>query len=187
MAMMAVLFCLLSATAFGQAGSPCSGKRVIGQESWIHVEELGLDFLARIDTGATTTSLHATDLFIDGGTDDFRDNVGLPVNFLTVATDGQYRRMTTEIAGIQTVANAQGREKRYLVWLTLSVDGVSKKILANLRDRSAMRHKLLIGRDWLAGDFLVDVSGDAAVPIEEGEEEALDRATSFCIPGTPAF
>jgi hypothetical protein len=72
---------------------------------------------------------------------------------------------------VQTVRSAKGREKRYMVWLTLTANGLSKKILANLRDRSQMKYKLLMGRDWLAQDFLVDVDLLEEIIAEEGEEE----------------
>lgn len=68
------------------------------------------------------------------------------------------------------MVSAQGREKRYLVRLTLSAMGVRKTILVNLRDRSQLRYKLLLGRNWLADDFLVDVDLDEEIP---GEEERL--------------
>ena len=164
-----LLILLQPALLLGQ--SPCTEKKVIGQECWVHVQELGLDFLARVDTGATTTSLHATDFLIIDGTDDPRENIGKTINFLTVSTKGEYKRMTAEIVKIQTVVNAQGREKRYMVWLTLTARGVSKTILINLRDRSRMRYKLLMGRDWLADDFLVDVNLAEDNVAVEGEEE----------------
>lgn len=156
---------------FVAAESTCIDKRIIGQESWVHIEELELNYLARIDTGATSTSLHATDFMIIDGTDDYRDNVGKTINFLTISTDGEYKRMEAEIAKVQNVLSSQGREKRYMVWLTMTANGISKRILANLRDRSSMQYKLLMGRDWLAKDFLVDVDIMEGVLIEEGEEE----------------
>ena len=33
----------------------------------------------------------------------------------------------------------------------------TKKILVNLNDRSASTYKLLLGRNWLSGSYLVDV------------------------------
>jgi len=146
-------------------------KRIIGQECWAHVEELDLDFLARVDTGATSSSLHATNFYIVDDTGDHLGNVGKTISFLTVSTDGEYRRMEAEIAKVQNVVSAKGRERRYMVWLTLTANGITKKILVNLRDRSRMKHKLLMGRDWLAQDFLVDVDLFEGVWAEEAEEE----------------
>ena len=169
-----LLLLLLGAAqpSLSRAGSPCQDKKIIGQECWVHVEGLDLDFLAQVDTGATTTSLHAKDYLIQGESDDPLENVGKTINFLTVSGKGELKRMSAEIAKVQTVVSAQGREKRYMVWLTLSASGVRKSVLVNLRDRSAMKHKLLVGRDWLAKDFLVDVDSakEEATP-EEGEAQ----------------
>ena len=85
------------------ADSPCTDKRIIGQECWVHIEELNQEFLARVDTGATSTSIHATDFMIVEGTNDFRENIGKTINFLTISTDGEYKRMEAEIAKVQTV------------------------------------------------------------------------------------
>lgn len=170
----AVLFLVLfqlGGPDLAAADSPCVDKKIIGQECWVHIEELELDFLARVDTGATSTSLHATDYMIIDGTDDPRENIGKVINFLTISTDGEYKRMEAEIAKVQTVLSTQGREKRYMVWLTLTANGITKRILANLRDRSRMNYKLLMGRDWLAHDFLVDVDMIEEVIAAETEEE----------------
>lgn len=166
-----LLLALLFLPVLAGADSDCRSKRIIGMESWVHVRELGLNFLARVDTGATVTSLHANDFLIIDGTDDHRDNVGKTINFLTQSTNGEYKRLQGEIAKVQTVRTAQGKEKRYMVWLTLTARGVTKRVLVNLRDRSKMRYKLLIGRDWLSHDFLVDVDLKADKSVIEGEEE----------------
>lgn len=165
-----LLLCGILVPVVLQAGAPFADKKIIGQECWVHVEGLELDYLARVDTGATTSSLHATDFLIQGEAEDPLENVGKTINFLTVSGNGTPKRVTAEIVRVQSVASAQGREKRYMVRLTLAAAGVSKSVLVNLRDRTAMKHKLLVGQDWLAGDFLVDVSREASLP-EEGEEK----------------
>jgi hypothetical protein len=40
------------------------------------------------------------------GTDDPRENIGKTIDFLTISTDGEYKRMEAEIAKVQTVSNA---------------------------------------------------------------------------------
>ena len=109
---------------------------------------------------------------ITDGTDKPQENIGKIINFLTLSTGGEYKSLEAEIAKVQTVFTARGSEKRYMVWLTVTANGISKKILVNLRDRSRMKYKLLMGRDWLAQDFLVDVDMPVEEMIaEEGEEE----------------
>jgi hypothetical protein len=156
---------------FVVADSLCMDKRIIGQESWVYIEELNLEYLARVDTGATSTSIHATDFIITDGTDKPQENIGKIINFLTLSTGGEYKSLEAEIAKVQTVFTARGSEKRYMVWLTVTANGISKKILVNLRDRSRMKYKLLMGRDWLAQDFLVDVDMPVeGMLAEEGED-----------------
>jgi hypothetical protein len=143
------------------AARPCfSGSPLHGQE----------DYRPGV-LGATSTSIHTTDFMIIEGTDDPRENIGKTIDFLTISTDGEYKRMEAEIAKVQTVSNALGREKRYMVWLTLTANGISKKILVNLRDRLRMKYKVPMGRGWLARDFLVDVDRLEERVAEEGEEE----------------
>jgi hypothetical protein len=54
-------------------------------------------------------------------------------------------------------------EKRYIIELVVSWKNVNKTVEVNLRDRSRMNYKLLIGRNWLSGDFLVDVDLKAGI------------------------
>lgn len=166
-----ILTVILLPAGLPGAASPCLDKMIVGRTSWVHVEELDLDYLARVDTGASITSLHATDFLIEKGSDDPRDNIGRTIHFLTVSSDGRYRRLKAEIAEIQTVISAQGWEKRYMVRLTLTAKGVTKQMLVNLRDRSHLKYKLLLGRDWLADDFLVDVDLEEEPPAGVVAEE----------------
>jgi len=40
-------------------------RKVVGQLETIRIQEADLDFVARIDTGARSTSIHATDIQVD--------------------------------------------------------------------------------------------------------------------------
>jgi len=44
-----------------------------------------------------------------------------------------------------------------MIPLTLRWQGSNKVINVNLRNRDTMTYKLLIGRDWLSKDFIVDI------------------------------
>ncbi len=140
-----------------QAAREVGDKLVVGETARITVAEAGLEFLARIDTGARVTSIHALDIEIEGGAENKRANKGKPVTFRVINADGGERVLESTIVDVASVRNAQGTEYRYVVELTLVWEGFEKPVQVNLRDRSAMTYKLLIGRNWLANDFLVDV------------------------------
>lgn len=155
-------FLLLSAPSF--ANEHCSNKTIVGQIETIHIKELNTNYKARIDTGAATTSIHATDIEIVGQedeSDDMRDHLGDTVKFTTYNEDNIATKHTGRIIKVSKIRNAQGVERRYAVRMHLEFDGKEKKIAVNLRDRSKLEYKLLIGRNWLAGDYLVDVERNA--------------------------
>ena len=142
----------------GCAGNPrLQDKAMVGETEIIVAEEAGLAYLARIDTGARTTSIHAVDLKIENPSPDKEQNIGKQVTFVTFNDQQERRQLRRPIVDVTEVRNAQGTEYRYMVPMTLDWQGRKKDIHINLRDRSAMTYKLLIGRDWLRGDYLVDV------------------------------
>ena len=72
--------------------------------------------------------------------------------------------MRKPVVKTHLVRNAERSEVRVYVELTLRHDGVSKRVLANLNDRAGLTYALLLGRNWLEDDFLVDVSRDSVEP-----------------------
>lgn len=154
-------FCLLG--GIGYAGQ----KATIGETAWIGVEGVPFSYLARIDTGANVTSIHALDVKITDENSVPQKNVGKAIIFQTMNRDGKTQRLTGVITRVSTVKNSQGTEQRYIIELPLSWKHVKKKVEVNLRDRSKMTYKLLIGRNWLSNDFLVDVDIQAH---EKGEK-----------------
>ncbi|PSW20356.1 hypothetical protein C9I98_09235 [Photobacterium sanctipauli] len=137
-----------------------SKKSIVGQVETIKVHELDLDYLARIDTGAATTSIHATDIKVvgeDSKSDDMRDHLGHKVSFTSVNEKGEEAEFEGKIVKVSKIRNAQGVERRYAVKMDLGWNGEHKEVAVNLRDRSKLEYKLLIGRNWLEGSYLVDV------------------------------
>lgn len=132
-------------------------KAVIGETAWIEVRDVPFNYLARIDTGARTTSIHAIDMKVIDGSVNPDENVGKNISFRTLSRDGKSAILTRPIVKVSTVTNSQGKEQRYVVTLKLINGDVKKDVEVNLRDRTAMSYKLLIGRNWLTKDFLVDV------------------------------
>ncbi len=157
-----LLFCLIGTQALAE-----QNKLLIGETAWIEVGTVPFAYLARIDTGARVTSIHAVNITITGGSAVPDENVGKTVSFQTVNRDGKTEQLTAVIVKVSTVKNSQGTEQRYEIELPLSWKHVKKNVQVNLRDRTKMTYKLLIGRNFLSQDFLVDV--DKKAP-EDGDK-----------------
>jgi len=59
------------------------GKKVIGETAQISLTDGDIKYLARIDTGARITSVHALDMEVAEGSPDKKDNIGKLVTFGT--------------------------------------------------------------------------------------------------------
>jgi hypothetical protein len=150
-----VLSCIVFSSLLGT--QVWAEQTIIGETAWIRVGGVSFPYLARIDTGARITSIHATKVNITDGSKEPEKNIGREITFTTVNRDGKSQQLTGRIKRISTIRNSQGIEQRYIIELALSWKNVIKTVEVNLRDRSRMTYKLLIGRNWLSGDFLVDV------------------------------
>lgn len=150
-------WCLL--TLMTSLSVQANDKAVIGSTAKMFVAHADLAYVARIDTGALNTSLHAVDLKIEGGSaKNMKENIGKMLSFTTENAAGQSQRIKAKIVKTTTVSNSQGTETRYMVELDVGFKGKERKVIVNLRDRSHMDYKLLIGRNWLKGRYVVDVS-----------------------------
>ena len=154
-----ILAASLGAACAASAPAP---QPVLGATESIRVVEAGLDFRAVIDTGAWRSSIHALDLRIEDPAPRMEDNLGKWVAFRVANERGEVRRVRAVISDLVPVRTSHGTEWRYVVPLRLRWGEHEREVQVNLRDRSPMSFKLLVGRDWIAG-FLVDVERN---PIE---------------------
>jgi hypothetical protein len=139
-----------SATAIGD-------KQIIGATATVEEVKTDLLFKARVDTGATTSSLHIEDYVIKDEAEKMVDNVGRKIRFRIKSHDGESKWMESKIAKVSLVKTTADLEQRYKVPLTLRVHKVQKRVLVTLNDRSQMKYPMLLGRNFLTGDFVVDV------------------------------
>lgn len=135
----------------------------IGPVTTITEVSSGLPFPARVDTGATTCSIHYEAIEIEDAAKNPEDNVGKRVRVLIKNPDGDEEWITTKIVDHVTVRTTTKDDERYKVQLKLRWQDVEKQVLVTLKDREKMKYPLLVGRNFLRGDFLVDVNmeGDA--------------------------
>ena len=141
-------------------------KKVIGPTAVVKETETDFTFSARVDTGATTTSLHVEDCKVENGSGEMVDNVGKTIRFRIKNQQGQTEWLQRKIAEISVIKTSEREERRYKVPITLDCLDVKKKVLVSLNDRSHMAYPLLLGRNFLQDHFLVDVALDKGLAKE---------------------
>jgi len=134
-----------------------SAIRRIGAVTTVTEVSTGLPFPARVDTGATTCAIHYEALEIEDPADDPAKNIGKRVRILVKNPDGKEEWIKTKIVDHVVVRTTTDEDERYKVRLKLRWQDVEKAVLVTLSDREKMKYPLLLGRNFLRGDFLVDV------------------------------
>ena len=108
---------------------------------------------ARIDTGAAMSSLDARDLTVQNNIAEFR----LPDKY------GGLRLRLTVIEW-QDIRSSEGRERRPVVNLELCIGPKRLQVKVNLNDRSLVKYPLIIGRNVLKDNFVVDCMRSRCLP-----------------------
>lgn len=142
---------------------------VLGNTAQVLFAQVGRTVEGKVDTGATTSSLHASDITINKqrGTVTFRSE-GLSNNMITL-----------ELDSVQEVHSADaGGVARPVVCLDIEVDGVPvRQAKFNLNDRSNMDSQVLIGQNVLkAGGFTIDPSKDEPAQDDNTSDSNLREA-----------
>lgn len=137
-----------------------TAKRTIGATARLQEVSTGITFKARVDTGAKSCSLHIEEIHFDNPSKNMRKNINDMARFRIRDAEGKDHWIEEKIVCTVQVKTSGKKERRYKVWLTLRHGDVEKRVKVTLNDRSQMEFPLLIGRNFLCDDFLVDVSVD---------------------------
>jgi hypothetical protein len=128
---------------------------VIGWREWVALPDLGIDAIhAKIDTGATTSALHAEidQIF-------YRKGVQLVQFTVRLGTrqSPEYCQTEAELLEYRRVKSSSGHYSRRPVVLThAAVGGLVWPIEITLANRETMGMPMLLGRQSLKDRFLVD-------------------------------
>ena len=129
-------------------------KKIIGMKEIISIIDLELyDLDAKIDTGADSSTLHCDDIFID------------EYNFVhftlldEVHPSYNGKKMKMPLHKIRKIKSSNGQvEKRPFIKINVLFFGKKYKTVVSLTNRADMKFPMLIGKNFLANKFLVDVS-----------------------------
>ncbi len=129
-------------------------KRVIGRKELISIIDLELfDLDAKVDTGADSNAIHCDDISID------ENNM---VHFrLLDDVHGSYhgKKVVMPLYKVKKVKSSNGeRQIRPSIQVEVEFFGKKYKTVVSLTNRADMQFPMLIGRRFLSGKFLVDVS-----------------------------
>jgi hypothetical protein len=129
-------------------------KKIIGSVEIISILDLELfDLDAKIDTGADSNALHCDDIYIDQDKN---------VHFKLVdEVHPSYhdKEMVIPLYKLKKVRSSNGElQLRPSVKVDVLFFGKKYKAVISLTNRSDMKYPMLIGRKFLSGRFLVDVS-----------------------------
>lgn len=127
---------------------------ILGALENVHLTPPGIIFSARIDTGATTSSLNAQDLveLERDGKPYVKFHVINPVN-------GEKVELIERITGYVRIKEHKGKsKKRPIIKIRVQLAHLDEKIEFTLVDRSRFKQQVLLGRNFLRDLAIVDVS-----------------------------
>jgi hypothetical protein len=129
-------------------------KKIIGKREIISIIDLDLyDLDAKVDTGADSNALHCDDIYID-------DDAMVHFTLLDEVHEAYHgKRMQLPLYEMKKVRSSNG-ELQHRPSIEVEVDfmGDRYKTVISLTNRADMKYPMLIGRKFMSGKFLVDVS-----------------------------
>jgi ribosomal protein S6--L-glutamate ligase len=122
----------------------------VGWEEWVGLPELNLPALiAKTDTGADTSALHAFNIQTFGK----KNNQMVRFGINPIDTDERFAIFcSAKIIDQRNVTSSNGiTELRYVIETDMVIGAVTKKIPITLTNRENMKYKMIIGRNALDG------------------------------------
>ncbi|MFH0258482.1 ATP-dependent zinc protease [Vibrio rumoiensis] len=136
------------------------GKLILGQKEWVHIEGLNVNVVARIDTGATTSSVSAVDVIA------FERDGKKWVKFKLAHGSKESKELELPVVSTKFIRQSSSDEtfERYVVEGWIQVGDLKVKTPFTLADRTHMDFGLLLGRSFFRDVAIVDVSREFVQP-----------------------
>lgn len=141
------------------------GKLIVGEVEPIYIADPGLFYTARIDSGATTSSLHALNIqrFERDGQAWVRFDVNVPGREEALTLEHEISRRARIIQ-----SNIETPEQRIVIELPFIIGNHRGTAEFTLSDRSHLTYPVLVGRNILRDVMLVDVGQEFVTELPEG-------------------
>lgn len=140
--------------AFSEESIFCAkNNQMVGALEKVVFTNTDMQITGRVDTGAGRSSLHAKNIqLLEEGNQNY-------VQFYAVDDLGHHYKMKEKLQYVSEVTNTSGiPEKRFVIRTQVVLKNKTYNIDVNLKDRSNMQYKFLIGRDLLKkGGYVVNL------------------------------
>lgn len=131
-------------------------KTVAGWKEWVRLPELGVELIsAKLDTGAKSSAIHARDII------EFEKRGAPWVEFLLCAEQSPNNNesvyCTAPVIDKRAIRSSSGHvQDRYVVRTLIQLGDETWPVEFTLANRDQMEFRVLLGRDALAGCFVID-------------------------------
>lgn len=137
-----------------KAQKTSDGKLILGEKEWVYVPGLEQNFRARVDTGATTSSISAVD--IQPFERDGKDWVKFKIEHEGVKSKEIALPVQRWVKIRQS--SADGTHERAVVNAWIQIGDLKEQTEFTLADRTHLTFPLLLGRSFFKDVAVVDVS-----------------------------
>lgn len=128
-------------------------KIIIGATEMIKITPPKITLKARIDTGATTTSIDARNITA------FERDSKKWVKFSIFEGKKEHKMERPVSRTITIKRHGTEAQERFVIQMRVTAGDITQLIDVSLTDRSNYEYPILIGRNFLKDYFIVDVSG----------------------------
>lgn len=147
-----------------------SGKMVVGELERVWIDQPGVEIVARIDTGASSSSVHAANLeeFERDGEEWVRFEWQLKERIITT------ERPVVRYVRVIQQADPKGT-RRPVVNMFVQMGDVEDNFDFTLADRAHLEYQIILGRNFLTDVALVDVGQKFVQPARKREAKASNK------------
>lgn len=165
--------------------SAIGSKVMVGRSEWIGLPDVGTYLKARIDSGANTSSLSASEItrFERDGASWVRFKLGLTDDDVLV-DEVRDEWIEAPVERRVRILQASGEESRPVVSLMMTLGPIRELAEFTLNDRTHLNYPVLLGRRFLMDIAVIDVAETylhersefpGGRPAEEAEADESDR------------